>query len=433
MAGLLDNTYLGSIFDDWKKSLQNVDFRPKDDFSGMDSDFDASRGAAIEASLQNRKEGSPFLKNPPFSTTMFPPGSGGIVLGDKAYKVIPDKAMDKKGIKQSGVQTIFPAGTNVGTSKKVKQDNKGNIVPVQKEDASKTPTAYKDRIMTGGQGTQEAELGFMQRLASMTGVDFDKAAATWKDKGGFEGLMSNPAFTMGLAFMAAGAEGKSIGQSSFNSILKAGGISQQYKKIIADRKQAPIQATAADIAETKNLLSKVGISEGNWFENFGSRIKNFMGLGGSKNPGLAFDAAVEEIALQYQIAVRDKQNELKAAGKSQVLRIDDKLKIMEELIASGKIQKSESLLSKLGLTDATISKNIAGNKEHGGPVKANKAYIVGEAGPEVVIPKSDGNVLTTDDSQIFAMLLAANPQLQKVSKQRAEKILRARFPEYFEG
>ena len=30
------------------------------------------------------------------------------------------------------------------------------------------------------------------------------------------------------------------------------------------------------------------------------------------------------------------------------------------------------------------------------------------------------------------MLLAANPQLQKVSKARAEKIIRARFPEYFE-
>ena len=33
----------------------------------------------------------------------------------------------------------------------------------------------------------------------------------------------------------------------------------------------------------------------------------------------------------------------------------------------------------------------------------------------------------------YAMLLASNPQLQKVSRQRAEKILRNRFPEYFEG
>ena len=100
---------------------------------------------------------------------------------------------------------------------------------------------------------------------------------------------------------------------------------------------------------------------------------------------------------------------------------------MEELIASGAIQKNESIFSKLGITDATIQK-----REHGGPVHAGKPYVVGEAGPEVIIPKSDGNVLTNDDSQIFAMLLASNPQLQKVSRQRAEKILRARFPEYFE-
>ena len=72
------------------------------------------------------------------------------------------------------------------------------------------------------------------------------------------------------------------------------------------------------------------------------------------------------------------------------------------------------------------------NRAQGGPVQAGKPYIVGEKGPEVIIPKSDGNVLANDDSQIFAMLLASNPQLQNVSRQRAEKILRSRFPEYFE-
>jgi len=40
--------------------------------------------------------------------------------------------------------------------------------------------------------------------------------------------------------------------------------------------------------------------------------------------------------------------------------------------------------------------------------------------------------LSNDDSRIFAMLLTANPQLQQVSRTRAEKILRNRFPEYFE-
>jgi len=74
-----------------------------------------------------------------------------------------------------------------------------------------------------------------------------------------------------------------------------------------------------------------------------------------------------------------------------------------------------------------------GFRAQGGPVTAGKPYVVGEKGPEIIIPKSDGDVLTNDDSQIYAMLLASNPQLQKVSKARAEKIMRNRFPEYFEG
>ena len=69
----------------------------------------------------------------------------------------------------------------------------------------------------------------------------------------------------------------------------------------------------------------------------------------------------------------------------------------------------------------------------GGPITQGKPYLVGEKGPEIIIPRSDGDVLTNDDSQIYAMLLASNPQLQKVSKTRAEKIMRNRFPEYFEG
>jgi len=72
-------------------------------------------------------------------------------------------------------------------------------------------------------------------------------------------------------------------------------------------------------------------------------------------------------------------------------------------------------------------------KARGGPIEQGKPYVVGEEGPEIIIPRSDGNVLSNDDSQIYAMLLASNPQLQKVSRQRAEKILRNRFPEYFEG
>jgi len=373
--GLLTDTY-GDIL----KKLQGIDNRMEDDFSNMDSDFNTSLGDGIKASLREREGGSPLTQ----------PGGN-----------------------------IFP--TSIVPQNILKQ-NKTDKIPKQ----DSTPT---DPIVMGGSGTQYSnDNNFLSKLANLAGTDLDKAAATWKDKGGFEGLMSNPAFTIGLAFLQAGAEGKSLGQGALDNVIKAGAISQQYKKILDSRKEAPIQATAADISETKNLLSKVGISEGNWFENFGSRVSNFFNKNkGSRNPGLDYDKAVEEIAVQYQAAVRKKQAELKAAGKPQILRVDDKIKIMEQLIKSGVIQKNESFFSKLGITDATIQK-----REHGGPVHQNKSYLVGEKGPEVFIPKETGEVVANDDTQVFSMLLAANPQLQKVSKERAMKILKAKFPEYFD-
>jgi len=276
-------------------------------------------------------------------------------------------------------------------------------------------------------GTNQSLAGdqHLSWLAKLTGTNMDKAMAHWKDKGGFEGLMSNPAFTMGLAFMQAGAEGKTLGQGSLDNVMKAAGISSHYKKIIEDRKLEPIQATGSDIAEVKDMLKAINIEEGNWFENL------FAG----KNAGAKYEAAVEEIAIQFQKEVRAKQKALKDAGKSQVIRRTDQLKILEDLVKTGKIKKKNpsfwGLFTSGTLQDTSGTKGLD-NKARGGPVTKGKAYVVGEEGPEVIIPHSSGNVLSTDDSQIFAMLLAANPQLQKVSKARAEKIMRSRFPEYFE-
>ena len=384
-------------YNEYLERLRGVNLRPDDDFSGMDSDFNTSMGDGIKASLRERE--SPLMKNPLFPTNIVPPGEGKINVAGKSIPIIPKSAMGKQNVEFA----------------------KNNQIP--KQDAKPS-----DPIVMGGSGTQYSnDNNFLSKLANLAGTDLDKAAATWKDKGGFEGLMSNPAFTIGLAFLQAGAEGKSLGQGALDNVIKAGAVSQQYKKIIESRKQAPIQATAADISETKSLLSKIGISEGNWFENFGSKVKNFFGKGGSRTPGLDFDRAVEEIAVQYQAAIAKKQAELKRAGKPTIIRKDDKLKILEKLIKSGVIQKNESFLSRLGITDATIQK-----REHGGPVHEDKSYLVGEKGPEVFIPKETGEVVANDDTQVFSMLLAANPQLQKVSKERAMKILKAKFPEYFD-
>jgi hypothetical protein len=75
--------------------------------------------------------------------------------------------------------------------------------------------------------------------------------------------------------------------------------------------------------------------------------------------------------------------------------------------------------------------NPTPSRAEGGPVQAGQPYVVGEQGPEVVIPKADANVISNDDSQVMGMLLASNQTQQNVSKARAESILRSRFPDYF--
>jgi len=233
--------------------------------------------------------------------------------------------------------------------------------------------------------------------------------------------MANPAFTMGLAFMQAGAEGKTLGQGALDNVIKAGGISHTYKKILEDRKLEPIQATASDIGEVKDMLKSINIEEGNWLENL---------IHGPKS-GAKYEAAVEEIAVKFQEEIRKKQKALKEAGESQIIRRTDQIAILERLVNSKKIKKKGSWLSKIGITSETLQMDLP-NKAQGGPVAKGQPYVVGEGGPEYFLPKQSGKILSNDDSRIFAMLLTANPQLQQVSRTRAEKILRNRFPEYFE-
>ena len=420
--GLLD------IWNEWKRNNQysSTGFEDYTYTPGGTMDV-PGQGDGFSTMLNRKDKPDQIFKNKK------PELGNQIVQGGGAADISGEAAMfDDKGnygktntgfvkIKDTdGKVKLLPAN-----NKKVKQA--GSDFVLTKQEAGKTPNLAKenmpsDPIVMGGSGTQQGDISFMQKLANMANVDFDKAMASWKDKGGFEGLMANPAFTMGLAFMQAGAEGKTLGAGALDNTLKAAGISQHYKNIIEARKMEPIQATTADIAEVKDMLKSINIEEGNWLENLIS----------GPGAGAKYEAAVEEIAVQFQKEIREKQNDLKRQGKSQIIRRTDQLKILERLVNSNIVRKKESFLSKIGITSGTLQKDIPG-LARGGTAQAGKAYVVGEEGPEIIIPKSDGNVLTNDDSQIYAMLLAANPQLQKVSRQRAEKILRNRFPEYFEG
>jgi len=398
--GLLD------IWNDWKKENQGQtdgfqDYFPNE--KGTVGTLDTAggvKGEGINATM-NRTDESPLIKKPMFNTQMFPPGQGQAKIGGKTINLPKQMLTPNAQIKQAEA-----------------------IKAAQVNNTGKVPMGMpSDPIVTGGSGVKQAEdMGFMQKLSNMAGVDFDKAASNWKDKGGFEGLMSNPAFSLGLALMQSSANGKTINQGILDNFVKSAKISSEFKDRIEARKQEPIQATSGDIGEVKDLLKTMNVDDPSLYEKIVGKFKG-------ENRQAMFDMAAEDIAieLQKEMSLMQKRNK---TGKPLVFDTRLKLKILRRLEKQGKIKKKGgTFFTKSTLeTDEKIK-----TRAQGGSVESGKPYVVGEKGPEIIIPTSNGNVLSNDDSQIFSMLLASNPQLQKVSRQRAEKVLRNRFPEYFEG
>ena len=394
--GLLD------IWNDWKKENQGT---VQDDFSGMNSDMQTGNlntAGGVENPLYNRKE-SPLIKNPIFPTDStkgfgkvlaVPPGQGQITIGGKTFNA--PKSILTKDAQANQAKAIAAAQNNTATS------------------ASKTLT---DPITQGGSGVKQAEdMGFMQKLSNMAGVNFDKAAANWKDKGGFEGLMANPAFSLGLALMQSSANGKTINQGILDNFVKSANISKEFKDRLAAKSDV-VEVTEGQTNKIKDVLGTFGISA--------PKLRKLL----PGNQSESYEQAVEDIAFKVQ----NKVNAMikTAQKKGQKIEVGNRLykKVIKEMINNGEIDKKGGLtIGGYNIIDSTLEA-----RAQGGPVQEGKPYVVGEKGPEIIIPRSDGNVLSNDDSQIYAMLLASNPQLQKVSRQRAEKILRNRFPEYFEG
>ena len=393
--GLLD------IWSDWKKNNQSQsdgfeDYTPTN--GGTLDTAGGIKGSGINATM-DRKSESPLIKNPIFPEKYVPPGQGQIKLGGKTFNAPKSVLTDNAKIAQD--QAI-----------KAAQINQGNKMPVDNEEPSTQ--------ISGAELSKDGS--FMSKLAGMAGVDLKQAGANWKEKGGFEGLMSNPAFSLGLALMQSSANGKTINQGILDNFVKSAKISSEFKDRIEARKQEPIQATAGDVDEIKQTLKRFKISDPNIWE------KGFSWLKG-ENATADFDRAAESIAIEYQKEISKMQRESKT---NKPLVIDSKLRerIIKKIVNSKGVARKKSWFGPF--TDDTLAEKSE-FRAQGGPITQGKPYVVGEKGPEIIIPTSDGNVLSNDDSQIFNMLLASNPQLQKVSKQRAERILKSRFPEYFEG
>ena len=350
--------------------------------------------------------------------------AGGVTSSD------PLKQVKTKSGQIKPVQTI---SRNTGINPNNIQ--KAMMSPNNTQSLAQSPEvkAATDPITSGGKGVKQAEdMGFMQKLSNMAGVDFDKASANWKDKGGFEGLMANPAFSLGLALMQSSANGKTINQGILDNFITSAKISSEFKDRIKARGSIIGPASEAEIGQVESFLQSKKIGGTGFFD----KMKDiFYGETNSAD----YKRMLSDVA-QYN-------NKRAAALEKKGKKVVKDERFMEAtinemrnkgLLKTKKKGKDKGFLSNFNPFKTKIETQDAGStglgfKARGGPVEQGKPYVVGEEGPEIIIPRSDGNVLSNDDSQIYAMLLASNPQLQKVSRQRAEKILRNRFPEYFEG
>ena len=270
------------------------------------------------------------------------------------------------------------------------------------------------------EGQKKFGLGEKQ-FQRIFGIDYGTAQANWKDKGGFEGLMANPMFTLGLGLMKSSASGQPISQSLLDNAVKAGAISSSYADRIRSRKQAPIEATAENIENTKQLLRTMDIEEPNFFERVFGKVKG-------ENKQAQYEEAAEAITIELEKEMQKAQKNNKS-GKPLVFDTAYKKKIIRKLVKEGKIKKKGGIPF---ITKATVeAKSEDPFRQAGGAVAQNESYVVGETGPEIFTPKQSGNIISNDDSNVVNMLLEANPQLKNVSLERATKILKNRFPDYF--
>jgi len=379
------------------KTLQGI--KPVQDDSLLSSDLTMD-GSGFGAMLKDRKDGSPLTQEGgaifPTNTDSamgkilaVPQGQGQVIIGGKTIN-IPKKFLTQDAQNKQKIAIDQQ-------SKIPKSDNEIKVPMLKSEDIVNQPNEFFTKVF---------------------GMNKDQMMQSWKDKGGFDALMSNPAFMIGLSFLQSSAQGKTISESALNNILKGGGISATYKKLLADKTEV-IQPTEGDLNKIKSVLNTS-------FDISAPILRKLL----PGNQAEKYEQAVEDIALAVNKKVRAAVKTAKSKGQD--LPITDRLykKIIQEMIDNKEIDKKGGFkLFGYNIIDATLE---AQPLEHGGTAHKGETYLVGEKGPEVFIPKETGEVVANDDSQVFTMLLAANPQLQKISKERAMKILKAKFPEYFD-
>ena len=301
--------------------------------------------------------------------------------------------------------------------------NEQGVVPNpsynRKESPFRNPNVDPFKRNTQNTNVPDSVMGINNDQAKrFFGMDLAGIQSQWKDKGGFEALMANPMFTLGLGLMKSSATGQPISQSLLNNAVTAGAISGEYADRIKQRSKVLGPVTDQQRDEVRAVLAESDIFEG----SIGQKFKNFFT---GKNTEALNRRALDEIYAEAEKIAKRK------AKPGKEVRIDRNIieEAVKKMRKDGKIDISEkgimSFFFKRGV------QSTSGGLAKGGMAEAGKTYVVGEEGPEFFTPKATGKVVSNDDSNVVAMLLDANPQLKNVSLDRATKILKNRFPDYF--
>jgi hypothetical protein len=317
----------------------------------------------------------------------------------------------------TNVKTIDTRLGQTKVASPFKYNNQGKPVdPETGNLVAPEPTAPNDIIKLG-----ESKIGLNNNQAvKFLGMDMTQISETWKEKGGFEGLMANPAFLLGLGIIQSSAQGKPIGSDIFDTAVKSGAVSAQYADRIKERAKilAPISDDQRD--QIRSVLAESDIFEG----SPGQKIKNFFK---GKNTEALNKRALDEIAELVR------KNQERDAAKYGGRTIRSSREYIEDAVRE--LQKQKKIeLSEKGMFSWLFGRGVQSKAEplaKGGPVEAGKDYIVGEEGPEMFVSETNGTIINNDDSKVVSMLLESNPQLKNISRARAVKILKARFPDYF--
>ena len=106
---------------------------------------------------------------------------------------------------------------------------------------------------------------FVEKILKVKGGTIQK---NWEKSGGFEGMMANPAFTLGLAIMQSSAQGKRLDEGLLNNFVKAAGISDIYKKKLADAGEIIARPTEGEMTDITEYLADQGYGKPGFVEKY---------------------------------------------------------------------------------------------------------------------------------------------------------------------